>query len=588
LAKIRRLDPVLSSQIAAGEVVERPASVVKELVENALDASASRIVIEFADGGLSSICVFDDGVGMSREDARLSVTRFATSKIRLLSDLTGVSTLGFRGEALPSIASCSRLSIATNDGLSNAGIVVKADGGVVTDEIEAGLPKGTTVTVENLFYNTPARLKFVKSKTSERRVILDTVQRLALAWPEVSFTVRSEGKEIFKTGGLGLRNALSDIFGPDVALSMVPVDYSQSGIHITGFIGQPNLYRRTRDRMYFSVLKRPVKSIELSFALDDAFRGIIPPNSHAMAVLNIAVPPDNLDVNVHPTKTEVRFTDERSVRIALMQAARSTLRASDILVPQNPFKPDTHFSYPNPRAEKTVPNILGLSRKPQNIFAKKQDNLDFQIWQQPERVKENQSGTTSLPDGWQYLGSFLDTYLICSTPSSVSIIDKHALMESLSYMELQKRESGRQELLVSEVVKLDPMESESYEHLAIYLERLGFSSRLIGERTVLVTAVPLVLGKPLPATAIKEILSQSGVSPSDKPERVLMDAQLKTAACHASVRARESLSRDEAIALINQLIKVPEARTCPHGRPTVKEIGKNELNRFFGRTSHSE
>lgn len=558
MAKISKLDPILSSQIAAGEVVERPASVVKELAENSLDAGARRIIIEFSDDGLSCIKISDDGSGMSIEDALMSVQRFATSKIGSLSDLISVSSLGFRGEALPSIASCSKLTISTWDGEGDGGFTVETEGGKIVNEYSSALPKGTTVTCKDLFFNTPARLKFLRSKTGERRLIIDTVQRLALSWPNVSFTLQSSGKTILRTGGSGLENALVDIFGPDTQGNMVPLDYENQGIKVTGFLGRPNLYRRARDRQFFSVHKRPIRSLTLSFSLDDAFKGIIPPNTRPFCILDISLDHESLDVNVHPTKSEVRFKDERKIRSNVMQAARHALRE----IGQITAEETSHTGIPSGSFERrSVPTVFGNRE------------MGPRIWSQPTMVRDMPQGRDGLPQGWEYLGSILDTYLVASSPDSLLVIDKHALMESLAYMELQTQRSGKQDLLVSEIVKLDPLEASAYEDMEKEIQELGFTSRLIGERTLLVTAVPTLLGKPMPAPSVKEVLA--GIKQEGR--------DLMTAACHASVRARESLSAEEAVALILGLIRTPEARTCPHGRPTVKEFTSRELDLFFGR-----
>jgi DNA mismatch repair protein MutL len=300
LGRIQRLDPVVSSQIAAGEVVERPASVVKELVENSLDAGATRIIVEFEDAGLALIRVSDDGCGMSAEDAVLSVERFATSKLSSIEDLSGISSLGFRGEALPSIASCSRLRLETKGEDEDSGTEVLIEGGVLVRVSEKGLPRGTTVTVRDLFFNTPARLKFVRSRSSEKQAIVETVMRLSLAWPYVSFVLKTGGKTVFGTGGQGLRNALMDVFGPNAASSFAPVSWSEGGLSISGFTGNPSNYRRQRDRQLFSVNGRPVRDQVLSRALDYAYTGLLPHRTYPAAVLDIRLPADQVDVNVHP------------------------------------------------------------------------------------------------------------------------------------------------------------------------------------------------------------------------------------------------------------------------------------------------
>jgi DNA mismatch repair protein MutL len=599
---IARLDPLVSSQIAAGEVVERPASALKELIENSLDAKATRIIIDFEDGGLSLLRVSDNGTGMTPDDAPLSVERFATSKLSTTEDLSRIATLGFRGEALPSIASCSRLTLETRAEGFKVGTEVRTIGGVILAVAEKGLPQGTTVTVRDLFFNTPARLKFVKSKASERQAIVDAVMRLALAWPDVSFTLRTGGKTIFATGGQGLKNAIQDIFGPDEAWAEVGFRSSE-GVTISGFAGLPSVYRRLRDRELFAVNRRPVRDTNLAWALDTAYAGLIPPKTYPAAVLNIDLPPEEVDVNVHPTKSQVKFRNETAVKRAVTRAVSLALQKSlggsfvesvesgkwGVVRDTSPGKeerervqphwPHRHFGLPFASADSLG---IGPSR-PEELGLLTAD-ADY-----PDS-----------PPKWQYLGSVEDTYLIASTGSSLLIIDKHALMESLTYRAMLCGESGSQDLLMAEMVRLDPKEIAAYEDFEEVLESVGFGCRLVGDQTVMVTSVPMVLGKALHPGALKEVLAKLSLegkeasrAPSNSrvssvsPERLLESARIETAACHASVRAREPLTREEACALIQALHAEPGARTCPHGRPVVRELTMKDMGDFFGRTSHA-
>ena len=595
---IRRLDPLVSSQIAAGEVIERPASVVKELVENSLDAGARHIAIDFEESGLSLIRVSDDGMGMSPEDAPVALERFATSKIASLADLDRIATLGFRGEALPSIAACSRLTLETKPASGDFGIAVKCDGGSVVSIEEKGLPDGTTVTVEDLFFNTPARLKFVKSRTSERQAIVDVVERLALAWPEVSFLLRSGGNVILRTSGGGLANAVADIFGPKDAGAMVKV---QSERGVEGFVGLPSLYRRYRDRQMFSVNRRPVRNAALGWALDSAFEGLLPPKSYPVCVLNLAMPPEEVDVNAHPTKAEVRFRNEGEVRSRVVSGVREALskagfgtwgRSAEANAQVFRRTPEHSPARPTPEASPGGPHGTAADVR----WGLLRDGP-------PPRPTDREVAAlgpnedADLPPGWRYLGSIADTYLVAATPSSLLIIDKHALMESLAFRKLEDRQGGSQDLLMAEVLHLSPEESMAYDEYGSAIEEVGFDSRKVGERTVLVTRVPLILGRPMEPLSLKEVLAAlshaerarhsadfgDGPGPLSRDVRALERARLQTAACHASVRAREPLSQEEACGLLRELFMHPEARACPHGRPTVKEVPLDGLAEFFGR-----
>ncbi|HHW18099.1 MAG TPA: DNA mismatch repair endonuclease MutL [Firmicutes bacterium] len=626
--RIRKLDPVISSQIAAGEVVERPASVVKELVENSIDAGARRIIVEIEGGGLSLIRVSDDGSGMSKEDALMSLERFATSKLSGIDDLQRIKTLGFRGEALPSIAACSRLTLETMAQGGLAGVRIRVEGGKVAEVSEVGLPPGTTVTVEDLFYNTPARLKFMKSEAREREAIIEVVERLALAWPCISFILKSGPRIVFSTNGKGLRSALADVFGPEALEAMVPMEVAEdeagnagklepgrelgggtgrsSGLKlykVSGFLGLPNLYRRQKDRQIFSVNSRPVRNQLLGWALDSAFLGLIPPKTYPVAVLNVEVPLDEVDVNVHPTKAEVKFRDERKVKHLITEGARRALSKAGFSSLQDTGEkrdPNLEVWRPGPRAEvKETPAIFDFGVAPgnnKNLFSKQVLVEDSASVGEPRDVSrlEDQTRTTgsgwereepSLPPGWEYLGALRDTYLLVKTESSLLVIDKHALAESLAYHALCQRKSGSQELLVPEMVRLEPREADLYEECEEALEATGFGSRCVGSRTILVNRVPVILGKPLPPGALKDVLQELSKDRERNvsPERILASVQISLAACHSSVRAREPLTREEALTLINAYYRFPNAGTCPHGRPTVKEIPIRELDSFFGR-----
>lgn len=598
--RIQRLDPLVASQIAAGEVVERPASVVKELVENALDAGARRIVVDFEESGLSLIRVSDDGCGIPSADASVAIERFATSKLRSADDLSSIATLGFRGEALPSIASCSRMTLETRVAEEPSGTSVCVEAGKILAQRDKGLPTGTTVTVENLFFNTPARLKFVKTRATERHATVDTVTRLALAWPEVSFTMRSGGNVVLRTSGQGLRNALADVFGPSDASSMVPVapvEPQPGGVRVAGFIGLPSLYRRQRDRQVFSVNSRPVRNPQLGWAVDEGFLGLLPPKTYAVAVLDVKAAPEDVDVNVHPAKAEVKFRVERDLRSSVTAAVRHALRRAGFDSFGSEDGP--HSVYPGHAEYRGYPGPGGAGRVqetsgPVNWELLRSDALagtgpaGSPAIATRSLATQGGAGESELPAGWEYLGSIRDTYLVALTPAALLVIDKHALMESLTFASMLAGESGAQDLLVSEILHLDPREAAAYEDCEPSLEASGFSSRLVGDRTVMVTRVPLVRGKPLPPGALKDVLARlAGDDPKPGNIRSLDAIRMETAACHASIRAREPLTREEAVALLRDLASHPGARTCPHGRPVLREQPLSDMDEFFGRTSHT-
>lgn len=563
---IRRLDPALASKIAAGEVVERPASCVKELVENAIDSGAKRVTIFVEDGGLELIRVSDDGSGMSREDLPMALERYATSKLSDISDLENVKTLGFRGEALPSIAAVSKLTIATRRKEDNVGSLLRCQGGQVTSIVDWGGPPGTTVTVEDLFFNVPARLKFMKSKARELELISDTVIRLALAWPEIAFTLFSGKRRILETDGRGLWSALANLFGPETAGELIPVQHSSAGVEISGFLGLPRLSRRDRSCEFFSVGKRPVRSPLFFWTLDQAYSGLLREGEHPFAVVDISLPPGSVDVNVHPQKTEVRFKDETLVRTSLLEAMTIALRDAGLLQSGQDF-----FANQKPKPDTWSPDWYPLSLQAQQERYVRDTPLDESSLEGVEAVSSQ-----DLPAGYKYLGQLWDTFVVFSCPASLVIVDQHAFYEALAYMELAREEHPSQLLLSPVTVTIDPMKVSLYEEIEPFLEQVGFAAKLVGERSLLVTGVPVVLGRAMAPDDVRAVLD--GCRGRD-----LSSVRAAVAACHSSVRAGDDLTPEEVSELIRQFIAHPEVRTCPHGRPVAYRITRDELMRFFRR-----
>ena len=545
--KIRRLDPALASKIAAGEVVERPASCVKELVENAIDSGASRVTVFVEGGGLELIKVCDDGSGIAREDLPLALERYATSKLNSIADLENVQTLGFRGEALPSIGAVSKLTIATKRKEDSVGSLVSCHGGEISAVVDWGGPPGTTVTVEDLFFNVPARLKFMKSRARELELISDTLTRLALAWPEIAFSLFSGTRCILETDGRGLANAMTCLFGPEISEDLIPVSSSSGGIVISGFLGFPRLSRRDRSCEFFSVSKRPVRSPLFLFTLDQAYSGLLREGEHPFAVVDIGVPRGTVDVNVHPQKTEVRFREESLIRSSLFEAITSALQNVGLLQSRG------HSAHTG-TAQVTAAAFpeVGEPEAPRCVFAQ------------------------NLPDGYAYLGKLWSTYVAFSSPDSLIIVDQHAFYEALAYLELSREEHASQLLLSPVTVTLEPVKVSLYEEIESLLEKVGFNTRLVGERSLLVTGVPVILGRAMAPDDIREVLD--GCRGRD-----LDSVRVAVAACHSSVRAGDALTSLEVSELVRQFASHPEVRTCPHGRPVAYRVSKEEIVRFFGR-----
>ncbi|HHY34044.1 MAG TPA: DNA mismatch repair endonuclease MutL [Firmicutes bacterium] len=568
---IRRLDPALASKIAAGEVVERPASCVKELVENAIDAGARRVTVFVEGGGLELIKVSDDGAGISREDLPMALERYATSKLSDISDLENVKTLGFRGEALPSIAAVSKLTIATRRGEDDVGSLLRCQGGQLTSIVNWGGPPGTTVTVEDLFFNVPARLKFMKSKARELELISDTVTRLALAWPEIAFTLFSGKRRILETDGRGLSSALAMLFGPETAGELIPIRHGSGGVEISGFLGLPGLSRRDRSCEFFSVGKRPVRSPLFFWALDRAYSGLLREGEHPFAVVDIGLPAGSVDVNVHPQKTEIRFKDETVVRAALLEAMTSALRDAGLLQSGREFSANER-----PRTDMGAREWHHLSPGPQQDQYIRDTSLEGTLLQRTPLEEAEPVSLQDLLAGYEYLGILWETFVVFSGPASLVIVDQHAFYEALAYLELARDEHPSQLLLSPVTVTLDPMKVSLYEEVEPFLEQVGFTAKLVGERSVLVTGVPVVLGRAMAPEDVRAVLD--GCRGRD-----LASVRAAVAACHSSIRAGDKLTREEVLELIRQFVAHPEVRTCPHGRPVAYRITRDEIARFFGR-----
>lgn len=563
---IRRLDPEVASKIAAGEVVERPASCVKELVENSIDSGAKRIAVFVEGGGLELIKVTDDGSGIGRDDLPLALERYATSKLGDIADLENVRTLGFRGEALPSIAAVSELTITTRRREGVTGSLLEARGGRITSVGDRGGPPGTTVTVNRLFFNVPARLKFMKSRAREMELISETVTRLALAWPEIAFSLFSGRRRILETDGYGLQSALTNLFGPETCENLIPLECSRGEIAVTGFVGKPALVRRNRSCQFLSVRRRPVRSPLFFYALDQAYSGLLGEGEYPFAVLDITLPPGCVDVNVHPQKTEVRFKDETLVKECLLEAVTSALRSAGVLETGRPetlaqrwVPTGEHEVAPSPAQEPGEPLSGKKAFRIRELFGEADD-----------------SWAARLPEGYEYLGRVWDTFIVFSSPECLVVLDQHAFAEAMAYLELAREEHGSQLLLNPVTVTLDPGKIPVYEEVEPLLEQVGFSARLVGERSVLVTGVPVILGKPMDPGDIRAVLE--GCRGRD-----LASVRASLAACHSSVRAGDELSSAEACELIRAFIAHPDVRTCPHGRPVAYRVTRNDVMKFFGR-----
>ncbi|MFO7943211.1 MAG: DNA mismatch repair endonuclease MutL [Anaerolineales bacterium] len=574
---IKILSDEVASQIAAGEVVERPASVVKELIENALDAGAREIEIRVRGAGKGLIEVSDNGAGISSEDLSLTVVRHATSKLRTADDLFKVSTLGFRGEALSSIGSVSQMRITSRRKEDEVGCALQVEGGEVGEVQPIGCPSGTVVRVENLFYNVPARLKFLKTDRTERRHIDRVVTNYALAYPEVRFQLRHGSQTTMQTSGAGdLREVLAVIYGVDTAKQMIAVVAEEDGMGIEGFISPPDKTRSNRREMKFFVNKRPVKDIALNKALTQGYHTMLMKGRFPIAVLFLDVNPERVDVNVHPAKAEVKFQNKGEIFKGVSKAVRRALLANT----------------PVPEVGKPWARNLWGGRGAER---REVDQAINTVWRMAAEVdKADVAGSGNGPDQGaaslktpilRLIGQVAATYLIAEGPDGLYLIDQHAAHERVLFEKFLKERGDTvysQRLLNSVQVEFPPATSDLLEEKLSLLNGLGFKVEAFGLHTFVIRAIPSLLGDVSPAEALRSVVQELEVDESPLAEKI--EQKIIARVCkRAAVKAGQVLSSTEQKALLRDLEACESPRTCPHGRPTMIHLPVDLLERRFGR-----
>jgi DNA mismatch repair protein MutL len=557
---IKVLDPKVVSRIAAGEVVERPASVVKELVENSLDAGSTQISIETRGGGVSLIRVMDSGVGIPAGEVELAFHRHATSKISSLEDLESICSLGFRGEALASIAAVAQVDMITRAVGEAIGSYLTVKDGVVVKHGGQGRPQGTTITVRNLFRQVPARLKFLKSLTTENSHIANVVTQYALAFPEVRFVLLIDGKVVLRAPGSGrLIDSVTQVYGVEVARNMLEIGDGEwetgASIKVTGMLGAPSLSRSGRGYLSFFVNRRWVNSRLLSWSVEEAYHGLLPSGKHPIAIINIILSPEMVDVNVHPTKSEVKFQNEHQVFSAVQRAVRRALVAQA----------------PVPMIEETAVTYKSPSVSSQFSLLESSPAISPPLAPQTHAV--------SLPV-LRVLGQLSASYIIAEGSDGLYLIDQHAAHERILFDQIKDRKIEVQGLLEPVTLEVNPKQEEVLKSHYAELAEFGFSLEPFGNRTYLVRAVPALLYQKDWMGMVRELLdSVSGEDKGDWRERLAISL-----ACHGAVRAGQLLSPDEMRELIRQLEQVAVPQTCPHGRPTMIRLSSEQLKREFGRS----
>ena len=644
MPKIIQLSPHIANLIAAGEVVERPASVVKELLENAVDAGATKVTVEIKDGGMTFLRVTDNGCGMTAEDARTAFLRHATSKLRTAEDLAAISTFGFRGEALAAVASVSRIDLMTKTADSITGTSLRLEAGVITDESEAGCPDGTTIIVRDLFFNTPARMKFMKSDTVEGGRVAAAVQTQALAHPEVAITFLRDGKQLLSTPGTGdLQAAVYCVYGRDFA-NMVAVDSHWENYHLTGYVSKPTDSRPSRNLQTFFVNGRPVKSRIMIAALEEAYRNQIMTGKFPACVLHLSMPANTVDVNVHPAKTEVKFLQEKAVFDCIHYGTLGALNKTPDR-PQVQFKPtvkaekpaavnnavapstqpvaapkkDTFFrtmtteefktfsaalsDAPQPKKEAaiaTAAKLPPIPASPQQTVLRQSVTLPkimptpppapvVQVAPPPvvaDAEPEMEQTQLEMPQQipWRLVGELYNSYILVEQGEEAYLIDKHAAHERILFEKLKANQEkiSSQVLLTPVAVRLAPAPVAELLSNRDMLEELGFEIEEFGDNTLLLRQIPMDLSPDLASEALESMAADLMTGRRERKDTV-RDEILHTVACKAAIKAGWVNDEAELLALVKQVMADESLKHCPHGRPICITLSKKQLEKQFKR-----
>ena len=647
MPKIIQLSPHIANLIAAGEVVERPASVVKELLENAVDAGASSITVEIRDGGMTFLRVTDNGCGMSPEDARTAFLRHATSKLRTAEDLAAIGTMGFRGEALAAIASVSRIDLMTKTAGSLYGTSLHLEAGQITEESEVGCPEGTTIIIRDLFYNTPARMKFMKSDTVEGSRVTAAVQMQALAHPEVAFKLLRDGKQVLSTpGNGGLEAAVYCVYGRECA-RMIQVESRWEQYLLTGYISKPTDSRPSRALQTFFVNNRPVKSKLLTAAFEEAYRNQIMVGKFPACVLHLTLPANAVDVNVHPAKTEVKFLSEKAVfdcvhygtlgalnktpdrpQVQFSQTSAGPVSPARETVPASPapeapkapagktgfFHTMTPAEYktftsamqeaPRPKQEAAAATVAKIERPanmPLREFVMLPQVRQTAKVELPPPVEEpapkpvpaptpepemEQTALDMPPEiQWRMVGELYNSYILVEQGDNAFLIDKHAAHERILFEKLKANQEAisSQSLLTPIPVRLSPAAAGELLANVELLDSLGFGVEEFGENTVLLRRIPMDLS-PEEAAETAETMAADLLSGKRSRPDTVRDELLHTVACKAAIKAGWVSDDRELLALVEQVMAREDLKYCPHGRPICVTLSKKQLEKQFKRT----
>jgi DNA mismatch repair protein MutL len=601
MSKVRVLADHVANQIAAGEVVERPASVAKELVENSIDAGATRITIEIEAGGRRLLKVSDDGEGMVRDDAILAFERHATSKIRVADDLIAIGTLGFRGEALASIASVAKVELTTSTEGASAGTRVVIEGGRMRDVKDAAHPRGTTIAVRDLFFNVPARRKFLRSEATETFHLTNLVTHYALAHPEIAFAFVNNGRDVVRAvAAKDLRERAYQIFGAEFLENLLEVDGGDSQVaRVTGFVSAPRDRRTSRDSQYLFVNRRFVRDRMIGRSLSEGYRSILPHGVYPAALLFIETPLEEVDVNVHPAKTEVRFRRSAAVADAVREAVRAALASASYLQPEPQPEPQTpqiqvasaavSLSAPQPRIEfaplptgeeiaRDIEEMIRSSSVKSPVPLPPVNNAQSLV----QRVHPESISTNIRP-----LGQLEESFIIATDDEGLLLIDQHVAHERVLFDKYRALESERrtesQQLLVPETFDLTPAQAAVFDQLVPELEVYGFELMRLSGRTVAIRAVPADLPAGEARNMLSELLETVDVENKSSARETMRDEIAASLACHAAIKVNMSLTPEKMLWLIDRLLQTSSPTTCPHGRPVILRLKMRDILKGFHR-----
>lgn len=621
MGRIYMLDEATINKIAAGEVIERPASIVKELAENSIDAGATAVSIEIQEGGKSYINVSDNGCGILKEDAEQVFFRHATSKIKSSNDLQGILTLGFRGEAMASIAAVSEVELKTKVEEDGSGSHIVIKGGKILENNAIGYPTGTSVTVRNLFYNTPARLKFMKSDTAEQGAIVDIVEKLALSNTGISIKLTVNNKVVLHTPGNGdLLSVVLCIYGKNIAKAMLPLEHSNDIVSIEGYIGKPEIAKGNSTYMTFSVNGRFIKNRVMAEAMRQAYKTLLMNNRYPFSVINIRIKSDMLDVNVHPTKQEIKFSDERAIFNTLYVAVKNCLNSSSLVFESleepsaasaSPVEEYKNIGSYVPKAFENRNDYSAFDRKPQKESIEQlsikeagnapvADSYSKHYEYGKSSIRQDAATDTGMEDireakpeasdnqrtlDISIIGQLFGTYVLGQHDDTFYLIDQHAAHERIMFEYIREKYNSRdipmQELMMPIIVELSPVEKLLYTDNSLVFQNLGFEIEWFGENTLAIRAIPIIMGEPCTGEFFSNILDSIGETSSNSVSP--LEKIIISMACKNAIKAGDSITPEETRELINRLMKTKQPYTCPHGRPTIITMSRYELEKKFKR-----